>query len=161
MTVTTERMDIFPITVEQLKDMVERETDAEMKQAYSEMLDGCVRNPERHIWHTVWMMRLRDGDKPFVGDLCFKGLGEDGAVEIGYGVKPEYEGRGLMTEAVTAMAIWASKQPGVKRVEAETEPGNIASQRVLAKSGFVPSGVMGKEGPRFEWKEVVESPLHD
>ena len=45
--------------------------------------------------------------------------------------------------------IWALKQPDVIRVEAETEPDNLASQRVLEKCGFLPSGTVGEEGPRF------------
>lgn len=34
---------------------------------------------------------------------------------------------------------------------AETEPGNIASQRVLEKAGFIPTETNGEEGPRFVW----------
>lgn len=150
--IATERMVIYPITNEELKTKIEKEPDAEMKQAYSEMLDGCVKNPKQHLWYTVWMMQLNEGNKPLVGDLCFKGLDEKGIVEIGYGIYPEYEGRGLTTEAVRAMTQWASEQPGVLRIEAETDPQNVASQKVLRKAGFMPNGVMGKEGPRFEWK---------
>lgn len=45
-------------------------------------------------------------------------------------------------------------QKDVVFVEAETDPDNKASQRVLEKCGFVPDGT-GVEGPRF----VLESPL--
>lgn len=134
--VTTQRMFLFPISKEELKLKMEQEPDAEMKQAYSEMLAGCVKVPEQHIWYTVWLMQLKDGSKQIVGDLSFKGLHADGSVEIGYGMKPEYEGRGLATEAVGAMAQWAGTQPGILRVEAETEPGNIASQRVLQNAAL-------------------------
>ena len=58
-----------------------------------------------------------------------------------------------MTEAVTAAVKWARMQPGVKTVEAETDPDNKASQRVLEKAGFMPNGVMGKEGPRFYYAQ--------
>lgn len=150
--ITTERMIIFPISKEELKIKIEKEPDEEMKQAYSEMLDGCVKNPEQYLWHTVWMMQLKEGDKPSIGDLCFKGLDEKGTVEIGYGINQRYEGRGLTTEAVIALTKWASEQPGVLHIEAETEPHNTASQKVLQKAGFLPNGVMGEEGPRFEWK---------
>ncbi|MBR3561900.1 MAG: GNAT family N-acetyltransferase [Oscillospiraceae bacterium] len=51
--------------------------------------------------------------------------------------------------AVDAAVAWALKQAGVTRVEAETEPDNTASQRVLEKCGFLPSGTFGEEGPRF------------
>ena len=40
-------------------------------------------------------------------------------------------------------------QPGVKGVEAETDPENEKSKRVLFKCGFLPTGEVGKEGPRF------------
>lgn len=151
--VITERMSIFPISDEEMKLKIEEEIDEEMKKAYSEMLAGCTKIPGQRIWYAIWLMQLNDISKQIVGDLGFKGLNDDGMVEIGYGMKQDYEGRGLMTEAVTAMVKWAITQVGVSRIESETDPNNIASQRVLQKSGFVPNGVMGEEGPRFVWKK--------
>ena len=58
-------------------------------------------------------------------------------------------GRGYAAEAVSAMVGWAFKQPGVKCVTAETEADNIASQKVLSKAGFIPTGETGEEGPLF------------
>ena len=52
------------------------------------------------------------------------------------------------------MTQWVFGKEGVIFVEAETEPDNKASLRVLEKCGFTPDGE-GKEGPRF----VLESPL--
>ena len=40
-------------------------------------------------------------------------------------------------------------QENVKQVKAETDAENIASQKVLCRSGFVSNGKMGEEGPRF------------
>lgn len=98
--------------------------------------------------YAVWFMEL-NGKR--IGDLCFKGLGEDGVVEIGYGNYTGFEGKGYMTEAVMVLVQWASRQPGVLRIGAETDKDNKASQRVLEKTGFVPSGEIGEEGPRFVW----------
>ena len=56
-----------------------------------------------------------------------------------------------MTEAVSAVVPWAAAQNGVRRIEAETEESNAASKRVLEKAGFVPTGRMGDEGPRYVW----------
>ena len=53
---------------------------------------------------------------------------------------------------VVAITKWALSQPGVIRVEAETDSNNIASQRVLEKAGFIPTGTIGEEGPRFVCK---------
>lgn len=149
--VKTERMTIFPISDDEIQMMIEKETDEEMKKAYTEMLTGCRERPEQRIWYTIWLMQL-NSNKKIVGDLCFKGLNDNGSVEIGYGVQSDYEGKGLMTEAVTAMVRWASEQQEVSCVEAETESNNLASQRVLQKAGFLPNGVIGDEGPRFVWK---------
>lgn len=150
--VTTERISIFPISDKEMQIKIDEESNEKMKKAYSEMLAGCLKIPAQRIWYAVWLIQLNDESKQIIGDLSFKGLNTDGSVEIGYGIKPEYEGKGLMTEAVTAMAKWASTQAGVLRVEAESESNNIASQRVLQKSGFIPNGIMGEEGPRFIWK---------
>ena len=51
------------------------------------------------IWYTAWGLYQNDsGD--WVGDLCFKGLPENGQPEIGYGLLPEYEHQGYATEGV-------------------------------------------------------------
>lgn len=43
-------------------------------------------------------------------------------------------------------------QESVKQVEAETDVGNIDSQKVLFQSGFVSNGKVGEEGPRFVYE---------
>ena len=40
-------------------------------------------------------------------------------------------------------------QDGVKQVEAETDAENLASQKVLFRTGFIRNGKIGEEGPRF------------
>ena len=150
--VTTERMNIFPISIEQLKEIVEQEKNEVLKSAYQEMLDGCLEYPENYIWYTLWFMELKDSENEIVGTLSFKGIDGKGIVEIGYGINEGYENKGYMTEAVTAMVKWASLQPNVNQIESEAEESNIASIRVLEKSNFVPNGKVGQEGIRFVWK---------
>ena len=149
MKIETERLLLNPIDDDALKALIEKETDAELKQAYSEMLQGCIEHPEHRIWQTVWVMALKSEPGTIVGDLSFKGLNDDGMVEIGYGLRAGFCGKGYMTEAVSAICRWAAKQDGVTRIEAETTAENRDSQRVLAYSGFIPLGVCGEEGPRF------------
>lgn len=151
--VKTKRMLLSPMSDGEIEALMEKTDSAELREAYGEMLSGCKRDPENRIWYAPWKM-TRKSDNTFLGDLCFKGPARENAVEIGYGILPEYEGMGYTTEAVTAMTQWAFGNAGVVFVEAETEPDNKASQRVLEKCGFVPDGE-GREGPRF----VLESPL--
>ena len=143
----TKRLQGRPATEEHMRRMIDDETDAEMKQAYAEMLQGSREHPHERLWYTAWILTLRDG--AVIGDLCFKGPPAAGEVEIGYGLAPEYWGQGYATEAVQAAVAWAFRQPDVWTVWAETLSDNIASQKVLAKVGFYPNGT-GKEGPRFQ-----------
>ena len=145
--IITKRLKIYPAEREQMEAVIAAEKDPELRAAYTEMLEGCLQHPEQWDWYAIWMIELPEGTR--IGDLCFKGLEADGTTEIGYGILEEYQRQGYATEAVGAAVRWALQQPGVSRVEAETEPDNRASQRVLEKCGFLPSGVFGKEGPRF------------
>ncbi len=59
-----------------------------------------------------------------------------GAVEVGYRVVPPMRGRGYCTEAVGILVGHLFKDDSVQEVWAETNPGNIASRRVLERNGF-------------------------
>lgn len=72
-----------------------------------------------------------------VGGIGFFGPPEGGVTEIGYGIVPSRQGNGYATEAVNAMVAIAWEQPETAAVIANTDAGNVASQRVLQKAGFV------------------------
>lgn len=59
---------------------------------------------------------------------------------IGYESHPRHWGRGLMTEALRAVAACAHADFKLNRLEAWTLPGNGASDRVLEKAGFQHEG---------------------
>ena len=147
--IESERLVLYPINDSELQTLVDNEPDLELKQAYSEMLQGCVEHPEHRIWFTIWFIELKSQPGTIVGDLSFKGLNADGMVEIGYGLREGFCGNGYMTEAVKEICKWALSQEGVTRIEAETTEDNRKSQRVLYSAGFIPTGDSGKEGPRF------------
>ena len=152
--IKTKRLTLCPMSDAEIEALIERTPSDELRAAYGEMLSGGKSDPGNRVWYAPWSMVLKDAQE-YVGDLGFKGPVKKHAVEIGYGVLPEYEGQGYTTEAVQAMTQWAFQQKDVVFVEAETDPENKASQRVLEKCGFVPDGTTGEEGPRF----VLESPL--
>ena len=147
--ILTKRLNITLASDDEMRALIAAEKDEDLKTAYGEMLSFSVAHPEQRQWYAVWFIALKTGER--IGDLCFKGLSPTGMVEVGYGLLPEFQGKGYMTEAVTAITVWASQQPGVKTIEAETDPCNIASQKVLERCGFIPTGKNGEEGPRFVW----------
>ncbi len=143
----TEQIRIYPASVAQMESMIAAERDDDLKKAYGEMLEGSLSHPEDREWYAVWMIEKADGTR--IGDLCFKGFDAARNPEIGYGILEEYRGRGYAAEAVRLALQWAFRHPEVNAVEAETDPDNAASRRVLEKCGFLPMGIMGEEGPRF------------
>ena len=151
--IETKRLRIYPANRNQMESIISSETNAELKAAYSEMLDGCLNNPDQWEWYAIWVIELNDGTH--IGDLCFKGLDSNGVAEIGYGVLEEYQGQDYATEAVKAALRCAFQNPIVTAIEAETEDDNAASKRVLEKCGFIASGIIGKEGPRYTLKRSV------
>lgn len=151
--VKTKRMIIQPMPDEEIENLIEVSESDELRTAYGEMLSGCKCDPENRIWYAPWRMTLKE-NHTYIGNLGFKGPIKDHAIEIGYGVLPDQEGKGYTTEAVQAMIQWAFYNSDVVFIEAETEPENRAFQRILEKCGFVPDGE-GWEGPRF----VLEKPL--
>ena len=144
---STERLRIYPASREQMETMIASEQEEELKKAYTEMLEECLRHPDQWDWYAIWMIEKTDGTH--IGDLCFKGLRKDGIAEIGYGILEEHQGQGYATEAVQAACHWAFLHPDVRSLEAETDAENAASQRVLEKCGFRPNGTFGEEGPHF------------
>ena len=56
---------------------------------------------------------------------------------------------------------WAFDNTGVVAVEAESDPDNAASQRVLEKCGFLATGEIGEEGPRFIVYKGANRPVDD
>lgn len=145
--IETKRLKIYAASQNKMEDFITSQTVDVLKAAYTEMLEGCLAHPGQWEWYAIWMIELKDGTH--IGELCFKGIDEDGSAEIGYGISSDYEGNGYATEAVTAVADWALSQSHVNCITAETDEDNIASQKVLKKSGFVPTGSYGEEGPLF------------
>jgi ribosomal-protein-alanine N-acetyltransferase len=55
---------------------------------------------------------------------------------IGYELHPMFWGRALMTEALGVVVPFGHRAFRLNRIEAWTLPGNVASERVLEKTGF-------------------------
>ena len=146
--IETENLKIYAASQNEMENFIELQTNEILKAAYTEMLNGCIENPEQWEWYAIWMIELKDGTH--IGELCFKGLDLNGVVEIGYGIMEQYQEHGYATEAVKAISAWAFQEPKVTAIEAEIDSKNIASKKVLEKCGFVFTGKNGKEGPRYK-----------
>ena len=70
-------------------------------------------------------------------NLIFTG---DGGAKLGYRVAQQAAGRGVATATVRELCRRAAASYGLRTLRAATADTNAASQKVLARSGFVPVG---------------------
>jgi RimJ/RimL family protein N-acetyltransferase len=62
--------------------------------------------------------------------------------EIAYVVAPSERGRGLASEAVSAVGDWAFEALGLARLQLRIDPENDASHRVAERAGYQREGVL-------------------
>jgi RimJ/RimL family protein N-acetyltransferase len=81
---------------------------------------------------------------------------EDGTAKLGYRVAQHLTGRGVATATVRELCQLAAARYGLRTVRAAAARENAASQKVLAKAGFVPvgpadpAGLGGKPGTWYQ-----------
>jgi len=76
---------------------------------------------------------------------------KDGTAELGYRVAQHVAGRGVATAAVQELCRLAAARYGLRTLRAATTYDNVASQKVLAKTGFVPAGPAEPGGRPGSW----------
>jgi len=112
---------------------------------------------DHYLFYTFWVI-IDKASKTIVAELGFKGPPNDkGEVEIGYGSFWGEHNKGIMTEAVAAVLLWASKRNDIQYILAETNEANKASIRVLEKNHFQ---VFERKGDMLWWKiSTIPSPI--
>ena len=79
---------------------------------------------------------LRVGDA-FAGLIGFKSADSTTlTIEIGYWLREEQQGKGIMTAAVRALCDLAFGEMGMRRVEIRCGTGNLPSNRIPQRLGF-------------------------
>ena len=163
----TERLLLEPITLEMVEAVVrgDRQTAEALARArlpdewpgatlihqgFGASLDAVRADPARRLWGDRLLIS-RHGDRRVLGSVVFHGYpGEDGVVDVGYGVAAAAQRQGIATEGTRACVRWALEQPGVRAVRATTFPWHVASLRVIERCG------MRREGAREDdiWGEL-------
>ena len=81
---------------------------------------------------------------------------ENRRAEIGFILHPSMQGRGLASEAVRTSLAFAFGPMDLHRVEADVDPDNEASLRLLERIGFKREGVLRERWFTFgTWKDTV------
>lgn len=151
-TLETERLYLAALTAPQLGLWLEnaslleeqlqcryggQELEGFFRRIVSGQLPAVRQAGDAYLWHTFWWIidkKMAKRWEPSTSKIR-RITGEKPRSDMAWG-KTGAAG-GYMTETVQALCAWALKQPGVRRILAETEPTNTASQNVLRRCGFV------------------------
>ena len=74
------------------------------------------------------------------GGLDGNTVGDNEAAELGYWLVEPYWGRGFAREMVAALIDYGFRMLGLETIQAITDPGNAASQKVLLACGLTRAG---------------------
>ena len=126
--------------VTRLMDWPTHETIETSRRFLTFCADGWVSRTE-----FTWLVTVRPDDRA-LGAIACRPRGE--AIEFGYVLHRDAQGRGLATEAARALVGWLWCLPDVGRIEATCDAENAASARVLEKAGLACERVLPRYGAR-------------
>lgn len=88
----------------------------------------------------TWTISMKD-DNRFVGNIGFFRIKKEvWRGELGYAMLPEFWGKGIMSEAIQKALEFGFNTIGFNSIEADINPANEASAKILLKNGFRKEG---------------------
>jgi RimJ/RimL family protein N-acetyltransferase len=113
----------------------------------------------RRFGFGYWVVRHRGSDAPigFCGIKVMQ-FNQRDVVNLFYRFDPAAWGRGLATEAATAVTGWAAENIPDRALIARIRPQNVASQRVAIHAGLARAEDLdapGEDGPDWIFVEAV------
>ncbi len=104
--------------------------------AFIQMINTVIANNES----INWAITLQGGTK-IIGDICFWRIDAPNyRAEVGYRLHPAQHGKGLMNEALKTVLDYGFNVMKLHSVEANTNPENKESIRLLERNGFIREG---------------------
>lgn len=96
--------------------------------------------PQREGVH--WAITLSGKDRLIGSCGHWRLMKEHKRAELGYDLLPAYWGQGIMSEALQAILRFGFTQMGLHSTEAQIDPANLRSRRVLERAGFRQDGLI-------------------
>ena len=87
-------------------------------------------------WHATWALVRRDSGAAIGFANYHHRENWNQRLEIGFLLDPAFHGKGLMSEALTALLGYCFEQLAMQRIEVTTSPDNAAAIRLIERLGF-------------------------
>lgn len=146
-TLNTERLVLRELTVADANEIFFLRSDMEilkyLDKEPAKSIDEATKFIELINENTIsnnsilWGIALKESPA-IIGSICFwRIIKEHYRAEIGYVLHPQFQGKGIMDEAIKAVLQYGFEVMQLHSVEANINPANIASMKLLEKNGFV------------------------
>ena len=109
------------------------------------LTDWTSHYPEPDFYN--WAIVLKENGPEPIGNISVVGINKEvDAATMGYCMSRAHWRKGIMAEALTAVIAFLFDEVGFNRVEADHDPNNPASGRVMEKSGMLHEGILRQAG---------------
>jgi ribosomal-protein-alanine N-acetyltransferase len=120
---------------EQVNRFLERPIQKKVEEADA-FIEKIIKGIEEYHWF-YWTICLHNKPMP-AGTICLWNFSADKkTAEIGYELLPEFQGRGIMREAIHPVMNYAFCEIGLHKLEAFSHKDNLPSVRLLEKIRFM------------------------
>lgn len=163
-TLRTERLLLRPFSGDDAPAILEIFSDARTMEYWSAEPISSLDEAEKLLradieWAALkttraWAIAIPDSNR-YAGKISLFQIDErNRRAEIGYLLGRQHWGKGLMTEAMSAVLAFAFDEMRLHRIEVDTDPDNQPSLALLARFGFAREGYF-----RDRWR--VHGAWHD
>lgn len=143
----TERCVVRELCLDDLDELFELYGDGEIDkytdplypyEEEKEFQRAYIENMYRYFGYGMWLVFSKETGK-LIGraGLEHREYHEEIELELGYIIGTKYQGQGLATEICEAILEYAKENVGFDRINTLIEDGNIASEKLTKKLGFV------------------------
>lgn len=148
----TARLRLRPFTSADLEGLWRMESDAEVMR-YGSHVPWSVRaqaeaklarildskNPDQAC---AWVIAERGSDVMLGDAVLYDFELAHARCDLGYSLLPSAQGKGYARESLSAALRWSFEVLGLMRIEADVDPRNLRSLRLLEKLGFQKEGFL-------------------
>lgn len=146
----TKRLILKEITYEDVKEVFEIRASEDVMRYFGKDALKSIKEAEELINLTAegfnnkegirWGITLKGSDKIIGSGGIWRILKPHLRGEIGYELSPEHWQKGIMSEAISEMIRFGFDKMNLHTIEANLDPANIASIKLLEKTGFEKEG---------------------
>lgn len=158
-TLTTERLtlrqllesDVQEIFLLRSDTIVNKYLDRQPTETVEEAL-GFIRKVNENFKNNAglyWAITQTDNEK-LIGTICLFNFSNEGKMcEIGYELLPNYQGQGLMNEALKEIIEFTFQTLGLETIDAFTHKDNQNSTKLLQKFNFEETKIIDEVNPNL------------